>query len=281
MAETLSCGSTTKRQAHGHAFIPPTGSVMTDTINRMDSQVPARLPLWPTVGRAYALWVRNLPELVRISWLWLLLTGAVVAVLLSATLPEGVVADFVSDMVMLPASASVAIAWHRLLLTDERVGRGTYLRFDRTVVGYSVLVFLILMLPSYVHWSVKGLIGTGDGGTLTLPWLIMWLLVCFYSTRLTLALPAMALGRRDVTLGTAWRIGRHNTWRLAVGYFLCTVPWIVALVGLTTWIDSVLGSNVVAALDQMLDLAEIPCGMISVSFLSLAYRHFFEEATVG
>jgi hypothetical protein len=91
----------------------------------------------------------------------------------------------------------------------------------------------------------------------------------------------VALGGRDVTLGTAWRVGRHNTWRLALGYFLCTAPCTVAIVGLTMWAELDRGPRMVAVLNQMLDLAGILCGMISVSFLSLVYRHFFEEATVG
>jgi hypothetical protein len=256
---------------------------MTVTTNRTDYQVPVRLPLWSTVGRAYAFWLGNLPELVRISWLWLLLTGAFAAVV-SATLPEGLVADVVGELIMVPAAASIAAAWHRLLLTGDRVGRSTYLRFDSTVVGYAVLVFLIVTLPSalvtlmrssFGDWVFGGLMGRSDDGALALLWAAMWLVASFYLTRLTIALPAMALGRREITLRTAWRASRHNTWRLAWGYLLSTAPLTMAIVGLTMWAELDRGPNVVAVLNQMLDLAGILCGMIAVSFLSLAYRHFF------
>jgi hypothetical protein len=181
--------------------------------------------------------------------------------------------------------SSIAVTWHRLLLTGDRAGRSTYLRFDRTVVGYAVLVFLIFTLPSalvtlmrssFGDWVFGGLMGRSDDGALALLWVVMWLVASFYLTRLTVALPAMALGRRDITLRTAWRAGRHNSWRLAWGYLLCTAPLTVAIVGLTMWAELHRGPNVVAVLNQTLDLAGMLCGMIAVSFLSLAYRHFFE-----
>src|SRR4051794_5915265 len=51
------------------------GSPMTT----MTAAAPVKLPLWRTIGQAYALWARNLPELIRICWLWMLIMAPVLA----------------------------------------------------------------------------------------------------------------------------------------------------------------------------------------------------------
>ncbi len=63
------------------------------------------------------------------------------------------VSVFFSKLIMLPTVASVAVAWHRLLLRDEHPGPGFYLRLDKTVAGYAILAFLIgliITVPSTV-----------------------------------------------------------------------------------------------------------------------------------
>src|ERR1043166_6240033 len=37
-----------------------------------------KLPVGQTVGAAYAIWFKNLPELIRIAWLWLLIMAPIV-----------------------------------------------------------------------------------------------------------------------------------------------------------------------------------------------------------
>src|SRR5262245_47432292 len=38
-----------------------------------------KLPFWRTLGEAYAAWFKNLPELIRIAWLWILIMTPIVA----------------------------------------------------------------------------------------------------------------------------------------------------------------------------------------------------------
>src|SRR5882672_9371473 len=117
-----------------------------------------KLPLWRTIGQAYAIWARNLPELIRISWLWLLIMTPVLAILMWWQVPTftamidaakagrpdptpaiTLLAQVLNGVVMLPMLASIAVAWHRLLLRHEHVGSGTYLRFDGIVLGYGLM----------------------------------------------------------------------------------------------------------------------------------------------
>jgi hypothetical protein len=46
----------------------------------MTVAAPSKLPLWRTVGQAYAVWARNFPDLVRIVWVWMLLMAPVLAI---------------------------------------------------------------------------------------------------------------------------------------------------------------------------------------------------------
>ena len=41
---------------------------------------PSKLPLFRTIGQAYALWARNFSDLVRICWLWMLLMVPILAI---------------------------------------------------------------------------------------------------------------------------------------------------------------------------------------------------------
>jgi hypothetical protein len=144
----------------------------------MTTAAPSKLPLFRTVGQAYALWTRNFSDLVRICWFWMLLMVPVLAIwdwwqtARFAEIVQAVDAGqrfvdpnpvltwatvFVSKAIMLPALASAAVAWHRLLLRQEHPGPGVYLRLDRTVAGYAILSFLIgliITVPSTVSIAV-------------------------------------------------------------------------------------------------------------------------------
>lgn len=270
---------------------------------------PTKLPLWRTIGQAYAVWARNFPELVRACWLWMLLMAPILGAWLWWQEPRIVemmqaarsgqpfadpnpsltmVTQIVGQLVTLPALASVAVAWHRLLLRDEHPGSGLYLRLDRVVAGYAILAFwigLITLAPSYVSTMFQ--IATGTSATMqdaaalvvqTLAGLVS-IIAFFVVARLSLALPALALGRDDVTLGTAWRVSKRNTWRMFWAYFFCILPWVMIVGGLSYWMFRPDHDRIVVTLTWLMtSLLWIPVGMISVGMLSLAYRHFFERS---
>ena len=101
----------------------------------------------------------------------------------------------------------------------------------------------------------------------------------FIVARLSLALPGRALGRDDVTLGTAWRVSERNTWRMFWAYFFCILPGMAIAGGMTFWLFRPDHSRVEVTLGLVvMSLLMIPPGLISVGMLSLAYRHFFERS---
>jgi hypothetical protein len=175
-----------------------------------------------------------------------------------------------------------------LLLRDEHPGAGTYMRLDRVVVGYAVLAFwigVITLAPSYLSMLFQVMTGTSATMQDVLALVVQSLaglvsIVGFFIVgRLSLALPARALGRDDVTLGVAWRVSKHNTWRMVWAYFFCILPWGVIAAGLSYWLLRTSYSRATMTLILVVTgLLGIVANMISVGMLSLAYRHFFERS---
>jgi hypothetical protein len=269
----------------------------------MTAAASSKLPLWRTIGQAYALWARNFPDLLRTVWVWMLVMAPVVAIMTWWQVPHleemmqaaragkglvdpnpvlTLVTGIASKAIMLPAISSVAVAWHRLLLRDEHPG-GVYLRLDRIVAGYAILAFVIGVIgsaPSYLSMLFQAAIGASAENTValvvqTLAGLVT-IVAFFIVARLSLALPALALGRDDVTLAAAWRASKRNSWRMVWAYFFCVVPVMAASGAMTFWLFLPGHSQAAITLASVvMSLMWFPLGMISVGMLSLAYRHFF------
>lgn len=119
----------------------------------------------------------------------------------------------IKQVILLPALASIAVAWHRLVLMNEQP-QGTYLKIDRAVWLYVAYLFATQLLfngvgqlPSYLaaatgttapDWAV------GLSGLLVVP-------LVFVVARYSPILVAIALGRSDIGLGDVWRATRRNT----------------------------------------------------------------------
>jgi hypothetical protein len=217
-----------------------------------------KLPVWTTVGACYATVARNLGQLVRIGWLWFLIMlpvyaaqhwldreelgaeGVLGAVIEAAALVAMLAAIVVESLFL----ASIAVAWHRLILRQERVTAPAYLRLDRTVwlyLIYSLLLTLLVLAPVAVSLGLVGLSDVvvrvaGDfvvalglsllGGSVVLLGSI--LVVVFVLPRLSLVLPAVAL-QQEPSLREAWRASRSNTLRLALATGLCMLPAVLLL----------------------------------------------------
>ena len=255
---------------------------------------PAKLPFWRTVGRAYALPLNEADTLGRVMWLRLGVMTPVLLVmswLIAPTLADlmakiGTPASkdlrwqlqmlsSLKQIVLLPAAASIAVAWHRFVLTNEQPHE-RYLQIDRNVLLYAGYVFVTTIVlngigqfPTYLaaatgtkapDWAV------GVASLLVLPLL-------FIVARCSPILVAIALGRSDISLGNVWAAMRRNTWRLAMGPLVCLI--LLVIPGLITLHLGTMNRLSAAVVLTLLDLISIIGGVIGVSFLSLAYEHFF------
>ena len=276
----------------------------------MTVEAPSKLPLWRTIGEAYAVWAGNFSDLIRIVWLWLVLMAPILAILNWLQVPYltgliqasasgrpfadpnpmlTLVIQVLSVVVILPVLASVAVAWHRLLLRNEHPGHGGYLRLDRIVVGYAILAFwigLIALAPSYLSLLFQVMTGTSATAQDVLALVVQSLaglvsIVAFFIVpRLSLALPGRALGRDDITLGMAWRVSKRNTWRMVWAYFFCISPWAAIAGGLTYYwlLRTDYSRATITLILVVMGSFGLVVNMISVGMLSLAYRHFFERS---
>lgn len=266
---------------------------------------PVKLPLWRTIGEAYSVWFKHLPELIRIAWLWILIMAPIVGLFMWWQAPAmlelmqnaragrldpnpgvTVLMQAINSIILLPILSSIAVAWHRLLLRNEQVS-GPYLRLDSVVIGYALLFFLIALLfsvPQYLGQIYVAMTQPPGAfeispAALAVQFIcsILALLALFFGCRLFMVLPAKALGR-DISFGTAWAATRKNSWRLFWGYMLSLFPLAAIAGGVGYWLSVAQASRVTAAtVWTIITLLWSLFGMVGVGFLSLAYRHFFER----
>jgi hypothetical protein len=212
------------------------------------ASAPPKLPVWQTVRASYTIVARNFGQLVRICWLWILIMVPVYAALvwLEKTWSRevgaqavyhwmGEIAEALPSPVDLPFLASIAVAWHRLVLREERVAQPVYLRLDGVVWRYvlyssallllerAILVICALLAQNlaieadfFTRLSIELLAApAATGAAMAIGLLVL--------PRLSLVMPAVAVGER-LSLRHAWRITRGNTLRLGVATTLCVIP---------------------------------------------------------
>lgn len=254
---------------------------------------PAKLPVWRTVAEAYRLAFVMAGQLARIAWLWLIVLMAATAALAYAVWPLEEAAkrnnefSFAGLLLQQPVTAfvtsSVAVAWHRMVLLGEKIAR-SYLRLDAVVCRYfafGMLLALPFNLLAFIPFSPLNLLpGAHSGAALAASAALLLVYVAVLtasfvaSTRLALILPAIALGRRDATLGDCWRRTRGSFWRLFWGVTLSIIPMIlIVLVPIpdpTAAATSAMNVCIYEAIGLL-------TGVVAVGFLSVAFRHFYPD----
>src|SRR5262245_41805698 len=124
----------------------------------ISAPAPHKLPVWQTVRASYAIVGRHLRQLLRICWVWVLIMVPVYMALdwLAETWPGDFGAQAahrwlreigaaLPSPVDTPFLASIAVAWHRLILRGERVTQAAYVRLDGVVWGYVLYALAFLL----------------------------------------------------------------------------------------------------------------------------------------
>lgn len=294
---------------------------MNSAIGSRDAAIP-KLPLWDTICYAYSAYFYYFLNVLRMSWLWLVVVVPLTAlsnwlqwswmaallanaktgqggqggmspqVLAMASRPIGtMVVGFAAGLTLALAAVSIAVAWHRLLILGEEPGpsgsniaTGNVWRY----VGIGIAICVISFLPALLI-AVPILIlsaSVGSGFALLIPVVIvLYLTGAAAMLRLSLLLPARAVGDLGLGFGDAWRRTRGNTWRLFWGILACTLPPMLAaqvvsllLVGFPG--PGMFGTAMAARMTvfslvfTVYYLLIVP---ITIGFLSLSYRHFFRR----
>jgi hypothetical protein len=267
-----------------------------------------KLPVWRTVGECYMTVAWNLGQLVRMCWLWFVVVAAMNGavhwlelalgdepslLLYAVALVVGGAALVIEGLFL----ASIAVAWHRLILRQERVTGAAYLRLDRPVwlyLIYSLFLIVLAQLPLVVSLALVGFsdavtqivgdlvvaLGLSLAGGLFLL-LGSALAILLVLPRLSLVLPAVAL-EQELSLREAWRASRANTVRLALATALCMLPTFLLLTGeLIAFMRALTGGEDAAHLAAeslgyavFKSLAYAVLAIFAVTLLSLTYRFF-------
>ena len=219
--------------------------------------------------------------------------------------------------VSLLVGSSIAVAWHRRLLLGEDVASSAYLRIDRTVLIYFLwgalftlfwLVPILLTIsvidglsqnaapqasidstansdtvvsndevPGFGTSPVELLLAAGFTIAILFGGTIAFSILFYIPTRLSLILPALALGRQKFAAGDSWRITSGNFWRLYIGTALAVaLPLSSVLLSMIfLGFSEISSTRIWYVFDGCLtEVISLVIGMTGITFLSLAYRHF-------
>lgn len=263
-----------------------------------------KLPVFHAVKETYSTLFRNLPTLSRIVWLWMVVMLPIALVFDWLTWPlidhtflsgNGAAAQnnapdmtsfltakgvsIAGFLLLLPFVSSIAIAWHRFVVSGEEVSAGSYFRLDGLVWKYgafALLFYLIIEIVGVLLFAGPSLAKSSPGGYILFlfaAWLLIIVDICVIA-RLSVILPAIALDRQGATLMSVWRATHGNTWRILFGTFLCSLPICVlaAFVASYTLPESQLQYAIGGALATLITPILI---MVNAGFLSFVYRYFF------
>ncbi len=276
-----------------------------------------KLPFWDAVSLSYSTYFRHFIDALRASWLWLIAVGTftgfaswhqwswlttVMANMkpgLSPQMPkppEMAALLYLDNIFLLLAGVSIAVAWHRLMILDERPGVSggnvatkNLWRYIVVAIALCLIMFLpaaAVMLPTFYFLQPT------PGPTPPPPGFVPLFLLIFvvYAAgivvvlRLTLLLPARAIGNTGLTFKQTWDRTRGNTWRLFWGVVVTTVPpLLIAQIGVVLVMPpphpGTAGENVVAQMTAFTTIFAIYYLLIvpiGIGFLSHTYRHFFQ-----
>lgn len=272
-------------------------------------ELRSRFPLGGTVEAAYKLTFRNWQAFFKLAWKWLLLAiiPLNIAFMLYAipvlremqdamvkspmTIPVeitsklGLAGTALSLAMSLPM-ASIAVGWHRLILRQAQPGSADTLRLDATVwryLGIGLLFSLAIFLPSVLQMLLMG-----DGTNVQLfSWssqrpiwlsLALLLVIAAFVARLSVTLPGVALDLPEATIAGTWQRTRRHTFKLFAGAALALVP-VAVLAALFNAIANAVGTDAALFSGHLLtSLARLIGVAVMLTFLSLAFRHFYKDA---
>ena len=177
--------------------------------------------------------------------------------------------------ILVPLSA-IAVGWHRYLLRNEAPVQSSGFGFDHVTKTYAVAALIIGVIghiPTALQQLTAG--GTSDlQKTLQVIALIGVYVALGITSRLSIALPAIAVEGPGAKLSEAWKATRGNTIRLFFGLMLSVLPMIA-----TSFLSFfLLGSRqdrmVYALVASLTGIASLLLLTIGVGYWSFAWRHF-------
>jgi hypothetical protein len=187
-------------------------------------------------------------------------------------------------VVGLVAVGSVAVNWHRYVLKDELPAGMARLRVDDLVWRYLGNVLLISMIAGLVAVPVAVIANLlfsfmgAFGAPFILAAVLLAVMPVFY--RLSVKLPAIAMGRKDFSLRDAWQATQGNWWQIAgLAVWLTIISFAAALLlfGVTLLLQFLLPEQLADLVDLVVQLAaNWVLTVFSITTLTSLYGFFVE-----
>jgi hypothetical protein len=188
------------------------------------------------------------------------------------------------------AYASIAVNWHRYILKDEVADGWQRLRVDGLTwryIGNFILIFLLIMACVFgaalgftlAGFVIRAIAGETITAIILVPVIFALYLYAVVSTyRLSVKLPAIALGRGDFTMRDAWNATQGNDWRLLGLLCLFIVCMLLVGVGslLATLIFNNLGTIGLSVSIAIQVLVNWVATILGVTLLTSLYGYFVE-----
>ena len=227
----------------------------------------------------------------RIGLPWILaLTGINILDLLYFSKADPMVEDQSQIMVFPPAHiiiaalslivfSSIAVNWHRYILLDEITVSEKIFRLDRPVweyAGRTFLIMLIAFMPTYLISAILFKTMPTFSLLLAIPFVVAGVFIM----RMSVALPAIALYRKDIGIIAALRITQGNNWQFAGLLALNAMIVFATLLVLMVVVAVIAGASPTAARILAVALsvpAKLFLSLFSVSLLSSLYGFFVEK----
>ena len=260
-----------------------------------------KLPVLANVRRAYATVLNNFGELLRISCLPLIAIAAITGIARYSIPRELIEGPTDSSLVMssyqltqlieflkLPFLSMIAVSWHRFVLRNEQL-KSVSFPLDLEVWKYLKWAAAFAMFGHAIlttSWLAIDFTWTLGGTSRVIGILIMLALTAaaiFVLFRVSPMLPGLAIAER-VSLSQTWRATRGNFWRLFLAEVLLVMPIAIILAAVVNTFSYFFSDTEFwrYMLSQIvMDALTVVFGVISVGFLSLAYRHFFPARLAG
>jgi hypothetical protein len=177
--------------------------------------------------------------------------------------------------------SSMAVAWHRFVLLDEVPQGMQKLRIDDTVWRYFGNLMLLglatigLILPVLLVFQISPVFAV----LALIFYVLMVVLPVIY--RLSIKLPAVAVGRRDFAFRDAWEASRGNEWQMVgLTLLMAAVSWGVgiALALVSYLLQAILGPTVGLGLDAVVQVAvNWVLTILGITLLTSLYGFFVEK----
>lgn len=184
--------------------------------------------------------------------------------------------QFASTAVAIVAVSAMSVNWHRFILRDEQPHG---MRLDRLMLRYAgttILTMLPMLIPAML--MVFGIVFFPPLATLAgIPLL---LIVGAIVTRLSIKLPAVALGERGFTFRDAWAASEGNLWP-CLGVFvlnaLILLGFLFALSAASSLLQIVSPALAMVFLVAAAGLMQLFYSLLNASILTSLYGYFVER----